>query len=80
MAETKFCEVCAKSLDEIIQKRIRAILAIADEEGTEEERGIAETQCFHLMEIQSILRGQKTCGVYDDVPEPTISGPLFDRR
>lgn len=89
MSESKklqICQSCADAIVELLERRISRILEVGREEAAHEDydedgmsgRDIGQSQCFHLMEIQRIIRGQKTCGVYDDYgPEPTIEGPLF---
>lgn len=84
------CDSCKRELLELLDKRIRKILHVAHEsrpdglevnpDGSLTDIGIAETHCFHLMEIQRILRGEKTYGVYDEYGDPPmIKGPLFDQ-
>jgi hypothetical protein len=64
---------------ELLDSRIRKILSIDRAEAAETgEESLAEAHCFHLMEIQRILEGKPTCGIYDDYgAPPTIDGPLF---
>jgi hypothetical protein len=50
---------------DLLDKRMRKMLKVDAEDGPEGVE-IAKAECFHLMEIQRILRGEKTCGVYDD--------------
>ena len=88
MSEAKkfqICQSCSDAIVELLEKRIRRILEVGREEAADgdysdglTDADIGQSQCFHLMEIQRIISGQKTCGVYDDYgPEPTIEGPLF---
>lgn len=62
---TGICPTCAASFTRLLQDRIRAILAVAEEEG-EESVAAAEAQCFHLMEVMAVLGGRKTSGVFDE--------------
>ena len=61
------CENCEKFMLDLLDKRIRSILDVSrkDNDDSEEAAG-AQAHCFHLMEIQRILRGETTCGVFDD--------------
>ena len=72
----KLCESCRACMIEILENRIRRILASRSEEP---EESLAEAHCFHLVELRKILEGEHTCGVYDDYgPPATIRGPLFE--
>ena len=82
----QICDSCKALLVELLDKRMRRILDVADEElrfqrkhgnpGNPESGG---SECFHLMEIKAIVQGHKTCGVYDEYGDPkTIKGPLFE--
>lgn len=80
------CEKCRAVLIDMLDKRMRRILAVAHEElafqrehGNEGNPEAGGSECFHLMEIKAILEGRKTCGVYDDHGEPpSVKGPLFE--
>jgi hypothetical protein len=76
------CDDCKAFLIELLDKRISRILEVGRAnlaEGQDEcDSDIGQSQCFHLMEIQRIIEGITTCGVYDDYGKPpTITGPLF---
>lgn len=69
---------------ELLDSRIRRILEVGREESAfqgeddDDNSDLGQSQCFHLMEISRILKGETTCGVYDDYGRPlTIAGPLF---
>lgn len=87
MKQLGLCEGCRDAIVKLLDERMVRILAVAREQaGSEEEFQedvTSRAECFHLMEIQRIVQGQPTCGVYDDYgrpPEPlTIRGPLFPR-
>ena len=63
------CELCKAEFIEMLEKRMRAILAVAREEN-HEDMMVAHAECFHLIELQRKLQGLPTCGVYDEIPEP----------
>ncbi len=63
MAEL-LCDECRTFMDDLLDKRIRKILAVSQAEPESDDS--SQAHCFHLMEIQRILRGEKTCGVFDD--------------
>lgn len=72
----KLCAECVAFMVDLLEKRMRRILEVSRAEP--DDIGLGEAECFHLMEIESILEGKLTCGVYDDYgPPPTITGPLF---
>ena len=60
------CENCKREMIELLDERTRRILEVFRQETTDDARGIGEAHCFHLMELKRILRGEPTCGVYDD--------------
>ncbi len=62
------CDSCKRFMTDLIDRRMRRILELG--RGEEELEAAAESHCFHLMEIQRILNGEKTCGVYDDFGKP----------
>jgi len=66
MATTNpLCPNCSAVMDQMLEDRIRSILQI----GKTDDQYPAESHCFHLMELQRIIRGEKTCGVYDNYGE-----------
>lgn len=84
MSDEKLCTDCRTFMLELLDSRIRRILEVGreesafqgDEDDDNSDRG--QSHCFHLMEISRILKGETTCGVYDDYGKPlTIAGPLF---
>lgn len=79
------CVECQQFMVDLLEKRIRRMLTLAHEEPEEESAvGLAQAECFHLMEIISIVSGKLTCGMFDEfggpqsISIPTIRGPLFD--
>jgi hypothetical protein len=69
MDSQQVCEPCREFVIDLLEKRIRKILEVGREEDPEADANgddIGQSHCFHLMEIQRILRGQHTCGVFDD--------------
>lgn len=83
MPELRMCAACRTAMIDLLEQRIRKILEVAEQERTEdneyddEPEAVmhAKSHCFHLVELQAILRGQQTCGVFDDHgPPPTVKG------
>ena len=60
------CPKCSAVMAELLDMRVRRILAVASEEADGEELDVARSQCFHIMELTNIVQGKPTCGVYDD--------------
>jgi hypothetical protein len=73
------CEACTAFMGTLLDKRIRAILAVSADEGGREHE-IGQSHCFHLMEIQRILKGETTCGVYDEYAAPMAAGSAEGAR
>jgi len=80
----RICADCVKCITNMLDARMRRMIAAAREEDatgeddSEENTDLAKAECFHLMEIRRIIEGGTTCGIYDDFGPPlTISGPLF---
>lgn len=72
------CEDCKREMIAILTERTKRVLAVAHDEPGEDGVGLAQSHCFHFMELIAILKGESTCGVYDDYGKPpTVSGPLF---
>lgn len=90
--EIPLCEKCKSFMVDLLEKRIRRTFELGHEEdllhgkydGTDDGTAHAEAQCFHFMELISIIQGKTTCGVYDNYGKPpnppTITGPLFNQR
>lgn len=70
------CETCREKILQLITERMRIILASADESGDPELRGLEQSHCFHLMELERAIEGKTT--VYP--MEKEINGPLFPKH
>ncbi len=69
MTDPKLCDACRKFMVDLLGQRIQKILEVYREEAAADSEcngDIGQSHCFHLMEIQRILEGKPTCGVYDD--------------
>jgi hypothetical protein len=82
------CESCKQFAIDLLESRIRAILAGRDPEpgdddcedvdpepGDDDCEDVAEAHCFHLLEVARILRGETTCGIYDDYGASVLRMP-----
>ena len=77
----KICESCSREVINLLEKRMRRILEVGREQEMEsdDDEDVVDyggTHCFHLMEIINILKGKKTCGIFDDfgVPQEPTEG------
>lgn len=61
------CDACKTFMLDLLDKRTRRILALSHEEQDEErDAEAAQAHCFHLMELERILRGEPTSGIFDE--------------
>jgi hypothetical protein len=63
LAGGEMCEGCRAFMLRLLDARIRKILEVGRDE---EDEDLGQSHCFHLTELQRILEGKTTCGVYDD--------------
>lgn len=48
---------CIKEFDRLLEERTRWLLGSAE---NDQERELVESHCFHFMELQRVLRGERT--------------------
>jgi len=73
-------ENAAPNAIEIIKARIGRMRDIAEANPEDDPEELWMAKVFHLMEVQAILEGKYTCGIYDDFGPPEGMKPGDKRR